>query len=127
MGNGRSGGVVGKILERVEDRVEDWREQDTARKVKAEQDRDQRWEEATERERILAEEMKEQESQEAPPVGSSGQRQRITYVLHSKEMGQTLQEFAEDRQRLVNVVAGRGDFPGEADVEGSWLVFEEDE
>lgn len=127
MSDERTGGAIERMLGKVEDRVEEWRQKDQARKAQAEADRDQRWEETAERERLLAEQMKEEEAREDSPIGTSGQRQDVAYVVHSKDMGQTLREFANGRQRLVKAVPGRGDHPGETELEGSWLVFEEDE
>lgn len=123
----RSEGAIQRVLKKVEDRVEEWREKDSARKTQAEAGREQSWQEAAERERLLAEEMREEESREDSPMGASGQRQSVAYVVHSKEMGRTIKEFANGRQRLVDVMPGKGDYSAEADVEGSWLVFEEDE
>ncbi|MGF1473638.1 MAG: hypothetical protein ACFB50_18095 [Rubrobacteraceae bacterium] len=126
MSDDRSGSAIQRMLGKVEDRVEEWRARDTERKVQAERDRNQNWEEAVERERLLAEQMKEEEAREDSPIGTSGQKQRVAYVVHSKDMGQMLREFADGRQRLVETVPGRGDHPGEAELEGSWLVFEEE-
>ena len=44
-----------RILQRVEDHVEDWRKRDATLKAEADAMRDQMWAEAAERERLLAE------------------------------------------------------------------------
>ncbi len=41
--------TIEKILHRAEDRIEEWRRQDQARKAEAEADRDKLWAEAKER------------------------------------------------------------------------------
>lgn len=122
MSNERSGGAIERMLGRVEDRVEQWRKEDAARKMEAEENRDMLQAEAAEREKMLAEAISDEE--EDSPISDSGQ-QDVVYVVHSGETGQTLRDLADGR-RLVKVVAARADYPGETDLGGSWLVFERD-
>lgn len=122
MSNERSGGAIERMLGKVEDRVEQWRKEDAARKMEAEENREMLQAEAAEREKMLAEAISDEE--EDSPISDSGQ-QDVVYVVHSGETGQTLRDLADGR-RLVKVVASRGAHSGETDLGGSWLVFERD-
>jgi hypothetical protein len=121
--NERSGSAVDRVLKRVENGIEEWRQKDTARKQEAEENREMLWAEAAEREKMLAEAINEEE--EGSPISASGQ-QDVVYVVHSGASGQTLRDLADGR-RLVEVISARTDYPGETDLGGSWLVFEKDE
>jgi hypothetical protein len=53
--------------------------------------------------------------------------QRVVFVLHREDLTGTLEAFAGEKDRLVNVVPGKGDYGGGRGIEGirgSWLVFE---
>jgi hypothetical protein len=113
--------TIEKILHRAEDRVEEWRRQDQARKTEIEADRDELWAEAKERERLLAKTIGEEEARRAS-VGEGTKRQRFVFVVHSEEASKALMSLAGERYRLVNAVAGGGSTGG--GVKGSWLVFE---
>jgi hypothetical protein len=113
--------TIEKILHRAEDRVEEWRRQDQARKTEIEADRDELWAEAKERERLLAKTIGEEEARRAS-VGEGTKRQRFVFVVHSEEASKALMSLAGERYRLVNAVASGGSTGG--GVKGSWLVFE---
>ncbi len=53
--------------------------------------------------------------------------QRVVFVLHREDLTGTLEAFAGEKDRLVNVIPGKGDYGGGRGIEGirgSWLVFE---
>src|SRR5688500_55144 len=81
---------VERIIHRIEDRVEEWRRQDTARKAEAEADRERLWAEAIERERLLAEAMRTEEAGRGS-VEEIATRERVAFVVHSTEMYQVLE------------------------------------
>jgi hypothetical protein len=49
--------MIERIVQRVEEHIEDWRRRDAARAAEADANRDQLWAAAAERERMLAEVM----------------------------------------------------------------------
>ena len=52
---------------------------------------------------------------------------RVVFVLHREDLTGTLETFAGEKDRLVNVVPGKGDYgsgKGIEGIRGSWLVFE---
>jgi len=99
--------VIERILQRVEERVEEWRERDKALKTEAEADRDAIWAEAAERERLLAEAMGEEEARRGS-AEEIAKQERVVFVMHSEETTQALEAFASERDRLVRVVPGGG-------------------
>jgi hypothetical protein len=108
--------MIERILHRVEDHVEQWRRQDAARKAEAASQRDELWAEA------ISEE-------EAHPVSleEMTRQQRVVFVLHREDLTGTLEAFASEKDRLINVVPGKGDYGSGRGIEGirgSWLVFE---
>jgi hypothetical protein len=118
--------MVERILHRVEDHVEQWRRQDAARKAEAASQRDELWAEAAERQKLLAEAISEEE---AHPVSleEMTRQQRVVFVLHREDLTGTLEAFASEKDRLINVVPGKGDYGSGRGIEGirgSWLVFE---
>jgi transposase len=117
--------MIERIVQRVEGHIEEWRKRDAARAAEAEANRDQLW--AAERERMLAEVMGEEESRRAS-VEEVMKEHRVAFVIHSEEVAQTLQTFAEEGNRLVRVIPStRGSYAREMDIKGSWLVFEKPE
>ena len=55
---------------------------------------------------------------------------RIAFVLHREDLSGTLEDFARNKDRLVKVIPGKGDYGGGTgieDIKGSWLVFEASE
>jgi regulator of protease activity HflC (stomatin/prohibitin superfamily) len=118
--------TIERILHRIEDHVEEWREQDRARKAEAEAQRKQLWAEAAERQKLLAEAIADGESQRAS-LEEITKQHRIAFVLHREDLTGTLETFASEKDRLVKVVPGKGDYGGGKGIEGikgSWLVFE---
>jgi hypothetical protein len=118
--------MIERILHRVEDHVEQWRRQDAARKAEAASQRDELWAEAAERQKLLAEAISEEE---AHPVSleEMTRQQRVVFVLHREDLTGTLEAFASEKDRLINVVPGKGDYGSGRGIEGirgSWLVFE---
>jgi hypothetical protein len=112
-----------KILRWAEDRIEEWRRQDQARKAEAEADRDRLWAEAKEREEQLTEAAREAESHRGS-VEAVTDRPRFVFVVHSDEEARTLETFASERSRLVKVVPVKTSPEGDTGIKASWLVFE---
>ena len=52
---------------------------------------------------------------------------RVVFVLHREEVGETLEDFASQGDRLVSVVPRKGGEALTAGLKGSWLVFEKSE
>ncbi len=122
----RRGGVIERILRKIEDRVEEYRTQERARQSEMEAHREELWAEAAERQRLLAEAMAEGEAERAS-LEEITKEQRVVFVLHRQDLTGTLEAFAAEGDRLVNVIAGKGDYGGGRGIEGirgSWLVFE---
>jgi hypothetical protein len=115
--------IIEKILHRAEDRIEEWRRQDQARKAEAEADRDKLWAEAKEREEPLTDVARETESHRGS-VEAVTDRRRFVFVVHSDEEARTLETFASGRNRLVKVVPVKTSPEGDTGIKGSWLVFE---
>ena len=115
-----------RILQRVEEHVEDWRKRDAALKAEADAMRDQMWAEAAERERLLAEAM---ESEEAgrDSIEQLTKENRVVFVLHREEVVETLEDLASQGDRLVSVVPRKGGEAVTAGLKGAWLVFEKSE
>jgi hypothetical protein len=120
---GKRWSTVEKILQRAEDRIEEWRRQDQAREAEAEADRDRLWAEAKEREEPLTEAAREAESHRGS-VEELTDRTRFVFVVHSDEEARTLETFASERSRLVKVVPVKTSPEGDTGIKGSWLVFE---
>jgi hypothetical protein len=118
--------VIERILRRIEDRVEEWRERERVRHGEAEADRDAIWAEAAERERLLAEAMGEEEARRGS-AAEIAKQERVVFVMHSEETTRALEAFASERDRLVRVVPGGGSHVAATGVKGTWLVFEASE
>lgn len=118
----RDEGFVERIVHNVESRIEQWREEDAARKAEAERHRDALREEAVERERLLAQSIGEEESRGVSPKQAAMEHGAV-FVVHSEEAGRALEELADEGARLVQVVPGRGN-DGDAGVRGGWLLFD---
>ena len=117
--------MIERIVQRVEEHIEEWRRRDAARHAEADANRDQLWAAAAERERMLAEVMGEEEVQRAS-VEEVMKEHRVAFVIHSEEVAQTLEDFANEKDRLIRVIAStRGSYAKEMGIKGSWLVFEE--
>jgi hypothetical protein len=55
---------------------------------------------------------------------------RVVFVLHREDLTRTLEAFANEKDRLVNVVPGKGEYgsgEGIEGIRGSRLVFETSE
>jgi len=96
-----------RILQRIEEHVENWRKQDAALKAEAAASRSQLWAEAAERERLLAEAVGEEEAQRES-IEELTREHRVVFVLHREEVIETLEDFASQGDRLVSVVPRRG-------------------
>jgi hypothetical protein len=120
--------MIERIVHRVEEHTEEWRQRDAARAAEAEANRDQLWAAAVEREKHLTK-----------IIGEEGQRasseeimkeHRLAFVVHSEEVAQTLETFAREKDRLkkdrlIKVIPStRGSYAKEMGIKGSWLVFE---
>ncbi|HKH77095.1 MAG TPA: hypothetical protein VKA51_09080 [Rubrobacteraceae bacterium] len=122
----RRGSVIERVLRRIEDRVEEYRTQERGRQAEMEAHRAELWAEAAERQRLLAEAMAEGEAQRGS-LEEITKEQRVVFVLHREDLTGTLEAFAGEKDRLVNVIPGKGDYGGGRGIEGirgSWLVFE---
>jgi hypothetical protein len=119
--------MIERIVQRVEEHIEDWRKRDAARAAEADANRDQLWAAAAERERMLAEVMGEEEAHRVS-VEEVMKENRVAFVVHSEEVAQTLEVFARERSRLVKAIPStRGSYAREMGIKGSWLVFEKSE
>lgn len=113
-----------KLLNRVEENVEESREAARARHVEAEADRDELWAEAVERERLLAQEIEREEDRSEP--GKEPEREhKAVFIFHSEDTERTLEELSRKQARIVGVVKGHGSYYGDTGVKGSWITFEE--
>jgi hypothetical protein len=115
-----------RILQRVEEHVEDWRKRDAALSAEADAMRGQMWAEAAERERLLAEAMESGEDGHAS-IEDLTKEHRVVFVLHREEVVETLEDLASQGDRLVSVVPRKGGEAVTAGLKGAWLVFEKSE
>lgn len=115
---------VEKLVNRIEEHVKEWREQDKARQAEVEASRDELRAEARERERRLAG-MVSQEEREKHSVEEATKKHKIAFVVHTEEAGEALEEFSGERAHLVRVVSGYQDYAGITGFKGSWLIFED--
>jgi hypothetical protein len=122
MGNRRPSAIE-RILQRVEEHVEDWRKRDAAHQAEADAGRSRLWAEAAERERLLAEAVGAEEARR-DSLEEVTRDNRVVFVLHREEMIETLEDFAREGDRLVSVVPRRGGETITQGLKGSWLVFE---
>ena len=121
------GSMIERLVHRVEEHIEEWRRRDAARAAEAEANRDELWAAAAERERHLAEIVGEEEAHRAT-VEEVMERHRLVFVVHSEEVAQTLETFAQQGDRLVRAIPStRGNYAKEMGIKGSWLVFEKSE
>src|SRR5215216_7015061 len=120
--------MIERIVHRVEEHIEEWRQRDAARAAEAAANRDQLWAAAAERERYLAKVIGEEEEAHRASAEEVMKEHRVAFVVHSEEVAQTLETFARERNRLVRVIPGtRGRYAKEMGIKGSWLVFEPSE
>ena len=118
--------MIERVLRRIEEHVEDWRRQDAARKTEVAFHREELWAEAAERQKLLAEALADGETRPAS-LEEMTRRHRVVFVLHREDLTGTLETFASEKDRLVNIVPGKGDYgsgKGIEGIRGSWLVFE---
>jgi hypothetical protein len=116
--------MIERIVQRVEEHIEDWRGRDAARAAEADANRDQLWAAAGERERILTELVSEEEARRES-AEEVMKEHRVAFVVHSEEVAQTLEAFAAEKDRLIRVIPStRGNYAKEMGIKGSWLVFE---
>ncbi len=122
MGEHRTSAIE-RILHRIEEHVEDWRERDAALQAEADASRNRLWAEAAERERLLAEAVGAEEARRES-IEELTMQHRIVFVLHRAEVVETLEDFVREGDRLVGVVPRRGGETISEGLKGSWLVFE---
>ena len=116
--------MIERIVQRVEEHIEDWRRREAARAAEADANRDQLWASAGERERILTELVSEEEARRES-AEEVMKEHRVAFVVHSEEVAQTLEAFAAEKDRLIRVIPStRGSYAKEMGIKGSWLVFE---
>jgi hypothetical protein len=119
--------MIERVVHRVEEHIEEWRRRDAARHAQADANRDQLWAAAAERERMLAEVIGEGEAHPAS-AEEVMEEHRLVFVVHSEEVAQTLETFAEEGDRLIRVIPStRGTYAKEMGIKGSWLVSEKPE
>ena len=117
------GSPIERILHRIEERLEDWRKREAALQAEADASRGRLWAEAAERERLLAEAVGAEEARRES-IEELTKQHRVVFVMHRKEVEETLQDFVREGDRLVNVVPRRGGETISEGLKGSWLVFE---
>ena len=116
--------MIERIVQRVEEHIEDWRRRDAARAAEADANRDQLWAAAGERERMLAELGSEEEARRES-AEEVMKEHRVAFVIHSEDVAQTLEAFAAEGDRLIRVIpSSRSTYAREMGIKGSWLVFE---
>ena len=118
------GSAIERILNRIEEHIEDWRKRDSALQAEADASRSRLWDEAAERERLLAEAVGAEEAQHRESIEELTRQNRVVFVLHREELVETLEDFARLSDRLVSVVPRRGGETMSQGLKGSWLVFE---
>ena len=119
--------MIERIVDRVEEHIEEWSKRDAVRHTEAEANRDRLWAAAAERERRLAEIIGEEEAGRAS-VEEVMKEHRVAFAVHSEEVAQTLETFAREKDCLVKVIPStRGSYAKEMGIKGSWLVFEPSE
>ena len=121
----QGGSAIERILNRIEEHIEDWRRRDSALQAEADASRSRLWAEAAERERLLAEAVGAEEARRES-IEELTKQNRVIFVLHREELAETLEEFARQGDKLVSVVPRRGGETITQGLKGSWLVFEED-
>ena len=119
----QGGSAIERILQRIEEHVEDWRRRDSALQAEADASRSRLWDEAAERERLLAEAVGAEEARRES-IEDLTKENRVIFVLHREELVETLEEFARHGDKLVSVVPRRGGETISQGLKGSWLVFE---
>ena len=122
MGERRTSAIE-RILHRIEEHIEEWRKRDAALQGEADASRNRLWAEAAERERLLAEAIGAEEARR-DSIKQLTTQQRVVFVLHRKEVIETLEDFARQGDRLVSAVPRRGGETVTEGLKGSWLVFE---
>jgi len=122
----RQGSAIERILHRIEEHIEDWRRRDSALQAEADESRSRLWAEAAERERLLAEAVGDEEARR-DSIEELTKQNKVVFVLHRGELGETLEDFARQGDRLVSVVPRRGGETISQGLKGSWLVFERHE
>ena len=118
--------AIERILQRIEEHVEDWRRRDSALQAEADAGRSQLWAEAAERERLLAEAVGAEEARRES-IEELTKENQVVFVLHREELVETLEQFARHGDKLVGVVPRRGGETISQGLKGSWLIFESSE
>ena len=122
----QGGSAIERILNRIEEHIEDWRRRDSALQAEADASRSRLWAEAAERERLLAEAVGAEEARRES-IEELTKENRVIFVLHREELAETLEEFARQGDKLVSVVPRRGGETMSQGLKGSWLVFESED
>ena len=122
----QGGSAIERILNRIEEHIEDWRKRDSVLQAEADASRSRLWAEAAERERLLAEAVGAEESRRES-MEELTKENRVIFVLHREELAETLEDFARQGDKLVSVVPRRGGETITQGLKGSWLVFESED
>jgi hypothetical protein len=122
----QGGSAIERILNRIEEHIEDWRRRDSALQAEADASRSRLWAEAAERERLLAEAVGAEEARRES-IEELTKQNRVIFVLHREELAEILEEFARQGDKLVSVVPRRGGETISQGLKGSWLVFESED
>jgi hypothetical protein len=116
--------VIERVVHGIEDHIEKWRMVTAEREREADANRDTLWAAAAERERLLVEAINKEESRR-DSLEEITKQQRLVFVAHSEEVASALEEFANDKDRLIRIIVGKqGSHAKKLGVKGSWLVFE---
>ena len=115
--------AIERILQRIEEHVEEWRKRDAALQAEADASRSRLWAEAAERERLLAEAVGAEEARRES-IEELTTQHWVVLVLHRMVVIETLEDFAREGDRLVGVVPRKGGETISEGLKGSWLVFE---
>ena len=111
--------MIERVLRRIEDRVEEYHTQERGRQAEVEAHGAELWAEAA-----------AEGEAERGSLKEITREQRVVFVLHRNDLTGTLEAFAGEKDRLANVIPGKGDYGGGMGIEGikgSWLVFERPE
>jgi hypothetical protein len=119
----QGGSAIERILNRIEEHIEEWRRRDSALQAEADASRSRLWAEAAERERLLAEAVGAEEARRES-IEELTKENLVIFVLHREEVAESLEEFARQGDRLVSIVPRRGGETMSQGLKGSWLVFE---
>jgi hypothetical protein len=113
---------IERTVHNIEQRIQQFREEEAARQTQLREHRNMLWAEAAEREKLLAEYIGDEESRELS-VAQAARESGAVFVVHSEDATRALEGLVKDGARLTSVVPGQGTGDTETGVRGSWLLF----